>query len=345
MFTKDIKTKKETKKCPYCKGTDVVKKGFRKKKYEKVQLYFCNDCQKKFTPKIHKHKTFPLKVIIDSLTTYNRLNSMSNSAKIVSEKYGIKTSAQNISNWISEMEEYLTFLRMRPFINSKYTKKDAFVQTRMFHGQIYDFKYHRAKTDSIIDETFKHYKFKPLQQFLELVIAECPHSTFKDTTVRASKQKDIFDLKGVKIVNKTNLATKTAKFVTEAINNNRLRHEILQEFMLVNDSVTAATEIPVLLNYDDVYHYNHKLNFKVPIKLEESQCITGHIDLVQIRNGCIHVMDYKPSAHKEKPLEQLTVYALALARLTGIKLYHMKCAWFDRNNYYEFFPLHVVHKK
>ena len=55
-------------------------------------------------------------------------------------------------------------------------------------------------------------------------------------------------------------------------------------------------------------------------------------------------MDYKPSANKEKPIDQLTLYALALSRLTGIRLYHMKCAWFDEENYFEFFPLHVVYK-
>jgi hypothetical protein len=43
--------------------------------------------------------------------------------------------------------------------------------------------------------------------------------------------------------------------------------------------------------------------------------------------------------------EQLTIYALALARLTALRLYHFKCAWFDEENYYEFYPLHVVYKK
>lgn len=55
-------------------------------------------------------------------------------------------------------------------------------------------------------------------------------------------------------------------------------------------------------------------------------------------------MDYKPSAKKAKPIEQLTIYALALSRLTGIRLFNFKCAWFDNQNYYEFFPLHVVYK-
>jgi hypothetical protein len=35
---------------------------------------------------------------------------------------------------------------------------------------------------------------------------------------------------------------------------------------------------------------------------------------------------------------------LALSRLTGLRLYDFKCAWFDEDNYFEFFPLHVVYK-
>lgn len=59
----------------------------------------------------------------------------------------------------------------------------------------------------------------------------------------------------------------------------------------------------------------------------------------------IHILDYKPDAKKVKPIEQLTIYALALSRRTGLRLYHFKCAWFDDENYFEFYPLCVIHKK
>jgi len=72
--------------------------------------------------------------------------------------------------------------------------------------------------------------------------------------------------------------------------------------------------------------------------------LTGHIDIVQVRNGQIHLLDYKPKAKKEKPIEQLTWYALDLSRLTGLRLYEFKCAWFDETDYFEFYPLHVVKK-
>jgi len=332
-------------KCPYCKGTDFIKKGYRKKKHQKIQLYYCNHCQKKFTPLVSKYKTYPLKVIIESLSLFNKLHTLEESASIVSEKYGLNVSAQNIHNWLKDFEKQLPFLRFREFIAKKFNQRNMLVQSKMFHGQIYDFKYHRAKTQMILEDEFRHYKFRALQQFLELVVGECPHHQFKNTQKRASRQKGIFNLKGVKITSKQNKAVDIARLVIQTVKNNKYRHEFLEKFMLINDSVTVATEIPILMDKEDVDHYNTKLGFNVPLNLKEEKIITGHIDILQIRNGCIHILDYKPSAKKEKPVDQLTTYALALSRLTGLRLYHFKCAWFDCQNYYEFFPLHVVYKK
>ena len=47
----------------------------------------------------------------------------------------------------------------------------------------------------------------------------------------------------------------------------------------------------------------------------------------------IHILDYKPNAKKEKPIEQLTIYALALSRQIGLRLLNFKCAWFDDEHY------------
>jgi ATP-dependent exoDNAse (exonuclease V) beta subunit len=81
------------------------------------------------------------------------------------------------------------------------------------------------------------------------------------------------------------------------------------------------------------------------IPLSPTITLTGHIDLLQIRHGRIHILDYKPNAVREKPITQLTVYALALSRRTGLRLYDFVCAWFDERHYFAFYPLHVVHKR
>lgn len=51
------------------------------------------------------------------------------------------------------------------------------------------------------------------------------------------------------------------------------------------------------------------------------------------------ILDYKPDARTNKPIAQLAIYALALTRLVpGLKLFDIKCAWFNEEEYCEFFP-------
>ena len=66
--------------------------------------------------------------------------------------------------------------------------------------------------------------------------------------------------------------------------------------------------------------------------------LTGHIDFLQVRNGAVHILDYKPDARTNKPIAQLTLYALALTRLAGLRLFDIKCAFFNEEQYCEFFP-------
>ena len=75
--------------------------------------------------------------------------------------------------------------------------------------------------------------------------------------------------------------------------------------------------------------------------------ITGHIDFIQVRNGAVNILDYKPDARTNKPIAQIAIYALALTRLVpGLKLFDIKCAWFNEEEYCEFFPRTLfAHKK
>src|SRR5476651_341882 len=48
---------------------------------------------------------------------------------------------------------------------------------------------------------------------------------------------------------------------------------------------------------------------------------------------------YKPDARTNRPIAQLTIYALALTRrIPGLKLFDIKCAWFNEDQCCEFFP-------
>jgi len=129
-----------------------------------------------------------------------------------------------------------------------------------------------------------------------------------------------------------------AGLVIPTVGDNRLRHEALQRFMLANDSTTLAIEVPIWLAPADIAALEAEHGVSLLPSDSGAASITGHIDFLQVRNGAVHILDYKPGARADKPIAQLMIYALALTKLAGLRLFDIKCAWFDEEEYCEFFP-------
>jgi len=108
------------------------------------------------------------------------------------------------------------------------------------------------------------------------------------------------------------------------------------------EATTIAVEVPVWLATADITAIEAQHGIRSD-SADTPAAITGHIDFLQVRNGAVHILDYKPDARTNKPIAQLTIYALALTRLVpGLRLFDIKCAWFNENEYCEFFPRAVL---
>jgi hypothetical protein len=100
---------------------------------------------------------------------------------------------------------------------------------------------------------------------------------------------------------KNNTATDAAALIVPSVAANRDRHPKLQRFMLANDSVTIAVEVPIWLKEDDIAALEEKhrvtivprqpLDPAYPDAGHKPRHITGHIDFLQVRNGAIHILD------------------------------------------------------
>src|SRR3989338_4639741 len=152
-------------------------------------------------------------------------------------------------------------------------------------------------------EEFKNRNLTPLKEYLDNVSSETPHQYFSEGG-RMSEIKSKFDKADMIVKSKTNFANHLAEFVLLAVTENKERHEELQRFFIANDSVTVATEVPVYIRREDIEHLENVLKFKVTddgfVQLKWKKrpeampkLLTGHIDAVQIRNGSIHLLDYK----------------------------------------------------
>jgi PD-(D/E)XK nuclease superfamily protein len=328
--------------CLYCHGTRITRAGKRHNTHETLQRWYCHTCNAFFTSQpAARGKVFPLKVILDALCHFYGGHTLDRTAQHVHDRFGYRLHPRTLSRWLAEYRELTTYARLRPAACRRFTPHNLIRSTRLHHKQVYTYRVHQGKLALILKDT-QHEAFSPIADYLTEMATACPHDLFQEEH-RASAAANAFDLAGVEIVERQNLAPRIAHLALQAVTHNKRRHDELQRFMLMTDSVTVAVEVPVYLTPADLRHLTEDLGFHVP--LPAATTLTGHIDVLQIRNGRVHILDYKPGAVHERPIAQLMVYALALSRRTGLRLYDFVCAWFDDQHYFEFYPLHVVHKR
>ena len=343
--------------CPYCSSNNTIKKGRRKRKFKDIQQFQCKGCKKFFSPQNQGNKTYPIKIIANSISAYNLGCTLKQVSGIIEARQKLKIPVSTISSWLNHYKQICTFARLRKQAVKLYKPKNMLFKKPLLHQQIYLFQFHKAKLELLFkDEEKENKKSLPIKDYLyKIPTANFPHHIFSkemlaergieaeiESTEQRISQLKLETLPAIKL-EKQNQANQLAQIALKIANDNKQRHQSIQNFMLINDSTTIATEIPVYLTNDDIEYFK-KRNFSINLQNYRTPII-GHIDLIQIRNGFINILDYKPDANKIEAVRQLTLYALALASRTKLALRDFKCAWFDEDNYYEFFPLHAVYEK
>ena len=124
----------------------------------------------------------------------------------------------------------------------------------------------------------------------------------------------------------TNSANRMTNLALELARTKNERHTRVEEFFLVNDSATVSIEVPVYMTPKELKNRGIDLDHH----------LTGHIDMIQVRNNRVHILDYKPDARSQNHAEaQLQLYAMCLSARTGIDPRNISCAYFDERDYFE----------
>ncbi|MCK5282404.1 MAG: hypothetical protein KAK00_03265 [Nanoarchaeota archaeon] len=284
-------------KCPFC-GHKSIKWGYRKNKFSLIQRYLCKNpnCNKSFLdqPSLQTNKTYSLKTILQAISAYNLGQPL--------RKQEIPSST--IHNWLSSFP--LPFNRLRDKIKN-IPKHNIIIKKRFIHhNQPFLYQYHSLKLEFAK-------KFPALITYLKEINKSLPKQIFENSE-RISQAKKI--IPNINLRKKQNYAVKLAEIALQIINDNRQRHNIIENFMLINDTATIATEIPVYLN--------------------QPKPLTGHIDILQLRYHKLHILDYKPEPiNKRQAITQLLLYREALSKRTSIPEYKFKLAFFNNKGYYE----------
>jgi hypothetical protein len=237
-----------------------------------------------------------------------------------------------------------TFHRLRPQAVAEFRNRMLRVRT-LAHQQVYQYKVHLPKLAAMTEAVSPHtagrinkYLTGVFENFPDHFFQEIPKSGSEQTNSLRSSESH-FPVYPLVPTEKQNLASDLVAMGLLLARTPRDRHPSVQQFMLANDSCTIACEVPVYLTAQDIRYYKSSGFF---VCLPESETpITGHIDILQARNGFIHLLDYKPNANRVNTVEQLVVYALAIASRARLPIKVFKCAWFDERDYFEFFPLQL----
>ncbi len=127
------------------------------------------------------------------------------------------------------------------------------------------------------------------------------------------------------IQQKESIASEITRLALSMQTKHRSAHDVVEQFFLINDASTVCTELPVFLN---------------PVETDLFQLdapLTGHIDLIQIRNNHLFVMDYKPNLnHPERFTAQLLAYREAVHHRTQIPKEKIGMAAFNQYSYVEY---------
>jgi len=301
--------------CKFCSSSDHVKRGFRKTKTGSTQLYFCKDCLHTFTKNNISKRTNP-KIIIDTVILYNLGYTLPEVIKIIKRKYKTRISKSAADEWIREFS--YRYLAIRKKMRKRYGTNIILSKTFQHADLYYIFKYHKAK----LEQFTKHHQLK---NFIKSLPTLAKDQYFTNTS-RCSQLK----LKPNNIIISNYSQTKFNTLINNCLKlcaNNKQRHNIVENFLLATDRDTIAIEVPI-------WFYDKQLGK-----------ISGHIDILQIKDSKIHILDYKPEANKEnkqKVTTQLYLYALALSFRTNLPLKHFTCSWFDQNNIFTFNPNNLI---
>ncbi|GAB4324302.1 MAG: hypothetical protein Kow0069_29850 [Promethearchaeota archaeon] len=82
----------------------------------------------------------------------------------------------------------------------------------------------------------------------------------------------------------------------------------------------------------------HSVAVEVPVWRNNKITVTGHVDLLQFREGAIHVLDYKPEGHFIRSLPQVAFYGLLLSRLVKSRELRVRCASFSKDGAWWYSP-------
>src|SRR2546426_7322837 len=88
--------------CPDCGCKKTVKKGKRRNRLQILQVFRCTECLHRFTGTPGKNKTYPFRLVIETLSTFNLGNSLTETQTMLRRRFHREIPERTISSWLTE---------------------------------------------------------------------------------------------------------------------------------------------------------------------------------------------------------------------------------------------------
>jgi hypothetical protein len=147
-------------------------------RFRNLQIFQCRECLHKYTAAAGKNKTYTPRVILDSVSTYNLGNSVSDTQRVIRKRLHIDIPEGTIRSWIRAHKPLTAYARLRA-LGQKLFKADEMIRSYLLqHKQVYRFQVHRAKLELLLLNVH-HRHLVPARGYLEKVGEDFPHGMFQ----------------------------------------------------------------------------------------------------------------------------------------------------------------------
>ena len=163
----------------------------------------------------------------------------------------LRVSPSTIATWLADHREHTSYHRLRARGKNLFSPTTTIRAIKLYHRQVYEFAYYRPKLTLLrqgaLDEKRRRdAHFASLAETSSKRPAKLPACALSRQRKPSSQVKnELFDPRRIIVNTKGNAATRAAALILPTVGDNYLRHPRLQRFMLANDSVTVAVEIPI----------------------------------------------------------------------------------------------------
>jgi transposase-like protein len=142
-----ISGEKQNPACPACGCTRTIRKGKRRNRLQTLQVFQCAECLHRFTGEPGKNKTYPLKLILESISTFNLGYSLTETQRLLRLRFHRDIPVRTVSSWLTEYRPLTTYARLRS-AGRKHFSPDTVIRSHTFHHQqVYRFQVHGAKLE------------------------------------------------------------------------------------------------------------------------------------------------------------------------------------------------------